>query len=144
MKLASFWRLDRALRAGIGAICLLVGCQAPPAPEVQRLLYDGGRHSLDLTIVADHPTLAKRWRNGRAVATSTSEGWVTVQIHGVSGAGPVGYRWQWHSASGMTATNPATAAWRRLEPQGGHPAVLAGTSTLPHPAQAVLQLRREH
>lgn len=137
-------KVVQSLLAGLGAICLLSGCQSAPAPEVQRLVYDGGRRSLDLTIVADHPTLAKRWRNGRAVATSTSDGWVTVQIHGVSGVGPVAYRWQWQSATGMTATNPATAAWRRLEAQGGHPVVMSGTSTLPYPAQAVLQLRFDH
>jgi hypothetical protein len=134
----------QSLFAGIAAAALLSGCQSAPAPEVQRVVYDGGRRSLDLTIVADHPRLAKRWRNGRAVAINAADGWVTLQIHGVSGVGPVAYRWQWHAASGMTATNPATAAWRRLEAESGHPVVMSGTSSIPYPAQAVLQLRFDH
>lgn len=129
-------------------LCILAcavggSCQSPALPEVQRLTYNGGKRTLDLTIFADRPALSHAWRNGKATAVATADGWVTIQIQAASGLGPVAYRWRWHAVNGMAANDPTAGSWRRMEQDGGHSALVSGTSTIPYPAQAVLQLRQD-
>lgn len=122
---------------------LMTSCQHAPVPP-QQVVYDGGKHSLEFIVVPESNQMAGRFRHGSASATSSAEGFVTLQVQAVSSMWPLAYRFEWQGADGMMAMDPSANAWRRMEQDSGHPVVLTGTSTARFPARATLRIRKDH
>jgi hypothetical protein len=129
--------------AAFMTLTLMTSCQHPPIPP-QQVVYDGGKHSLEFIVVPESSQMAGRFRHGSANATSSTEGFVTLQVQAVSSVWPLAYRFEWQGADGMVAMDPSANAWRRMEQDSGHPVVLTGTSTTRFPARASLRIRKDH
>ncbi len=131
------------LSAAFVTLALMTSCQHAPIPP-QQVVYDGGKHSLEFVVVPESSQMAGRFRHGSASATSSAEGFVTLQVQAVSSMWPLAYRFEWQGADGMMAMDPSANAWRRMEQDSGHPVVLTGTSTTRFPARATLRIRKDH